>query len=66
MVVKLAPASANVIGVPGRVIAIRNSDTDTVESLADPVGEKLEGLERRIADPGENLARMEGSNHEGI
>jgi hypothetical protein len=39
-----------VVGIPGRVVAVRNPDTDTVQRLPDPVGEKLESLENRIAE----------------
>jgi len=30
-------------------VSMRNPDTDTVERLPDPVGERLEELEKRIA-----------------
>ncbi|MFH0847176.1 MAG: serine O-acetyltransferase [Chloroflexota bacterium] len=49
VVVSSVPPDATVVGVPGRVVAIRNPDTDTVENLPDPVGERLENLETRIA-----------------
>jgi len=64
VVVTSVPANTTVVGVPGRVVEIRNPDTDTVEKLPDPVGEKLEALERRIAELEERLAIGEG--HEGI
>ncbi|HCP60172.1 MAG TPA: serine O-acetyltransferase [Dehalococcoidia bacterium] len=48
VVVNSVPSHATVVGVPGRVVAVRNPDTDTVEKLPDPVGEKLENLEGRI------------------
>lgn len=48
VVVSSVPANATVVGVPGRVVAVRNPDTDTVERLPDPVGERLEELEKRI------------------
>ncbi len=51
-----APANATVVGIPGRVIAVRNPDTDTVEELPDPVGEKLEDLEQRVAELEQRLA----------
>ena len=60
VVVSSAPANATVVGVPGRVVAIRNPDTDTVERLPDPVGEKLEGLERRIVELEKHLTPLEG------
>jgi len=56
VVVNSVPADATVVGVPGRVVAIRNPDTDTVERLPDPVGEKLESLERRVAGLEKRLA----------
>jgi serine O-acetyltransferase len=48
VVVSSVPANATVVGVPGRVVAMRNPDTDTVERLPDPVGERLENLEKRV------------------
>jgi serine O-acetyltransferase len=56
VVVNSVPANATVVGVPGRVVAVRNPDTDTVERLPDPVGEKLENLEKRIAELEQRLA----------
>lgn len=50
VVINSVPANATVVGVPGRVVAIRNPDTDTVERLPDPVGEKLASLERRVIE----------------
>jgi len=61
VVVTSAPANATVVGVPGRVIAVRNPDTDTLERLPDPVWEKLEALERRIARIEKRLAVAEGT-----
>jgi serine O-acetyltransferase len=66
VVVTSVPANATVVGVPGRVVAIRNPDTDTVERLPDPVGEKLEGLERRIVGLEQRLTTLEGSRDESI
>ena len=66
VVISSVPANATVVGVPGRVVAIRNPDTDTVMSLPDPVGEKLENLERRVAQLEKNLAKGKGSKDEGI
>ena len=65
VVVTSVPVDATVVGVPGRVVAVRNPDTDTVERLPDPVGEKLEGLERRVAELEQHPA-VEGSKDEGI
>ena len=50
VVINSVPPNATVVGVPGRVVEIRNPDTDTVEKLPDPVWEKLENLEKRIAE----------------
>jgi len=66
VVVTSVPANATVVGVPGRVVAIRNPDTDTVERLPDPVGEKLENLEKRLAKLERRLAEMKGGKDEGI
>ncbi len=66
VVVISVPANATVVGVPGRVVAIRNPDTDTVERLPDPVGEKLESLERRIVELEQRLTILEGSKDESI
>jgi len=66
VVVSSVPANATVVGVPGRVIEVRNPDTDTIEKLPDPVWEKLENLERRIAVLEKRLAELEGGKGEGI
>jgi serine O-acetyltransferase len=58
VVVNSVPANATVVGIPGRVVAVRNPDTDTVESLPDPVGEKLEKLESRIINLEKSLAKV--------
>jgi serine O-acetyltransferase len=50
VVVDSVPAHATVVGVPGRVVAIRNPDTDTIERLPDPVGERLQALEAKVAE----------------
>ena len=59
VVVSSVPANATVVGVPGRVVAVRNPDTDTVERLPDPVGERLEDLEKRVAELEKYLKRLE-------
>ncbi len=66
VVVTSVPANATVVGVPGRVVSIRNPDTDTMERLPDPVGERLESLERQIAELEQRLSMVEGSKGEGI
>ena len=61
VVVDSVPANATVVGVPGRVVAIRNPDTDTVEKLPDPVGERLASLEKRLAELERRLPGAEGN-----
>jgi len=50
VVITSVPPHATVVGVPGRVVEVRNPDTDTVEKLPDPVWEKLETLEKKVAE----------------
>ena len=66
VVINSVPANATVVGVPGRVVEIRNPDADTVEKLPDPVGEKLESLEQRTAELEKRLDRIEESKDESI
>ena len=49
VVITSVPPNATVVGVPGRIVEIRHTDTDIVEKLPDPVGEKLYSLDRRVA-----------------
>lgn len=60
VVIKSVPPNATVVGVPGRVVAVRNPDTDTVERLPDPVGEKLALLEKRVAALERRLYKVKG------
>ena len=55
VVVTSVPPHATVVGVPGRVVEMRNPDTETVEKLPDPVWEKIEALEKRVAEVEKNL-----------
>jgi serine O-acetyltransferase len=57
VVVSSVPANATVVGVPGRVVAVRNPDSDTVERLPDPVGERLQALEKKVAELEKRLER---------
>jgi serine O-acetyltransferase len=50
VVVTSVPPHTTVVGVPGRVVEVRNPDTETVEKLPDPVWEKLQYLERRVSE----------------
>jgi len=56
VVINSVPPHATVVGVPGRIVEIRNPDTDTVEKLPDPIGEKLQNLEARIIELEKKLA----------
>jgi serine O-acetyltransferase len=60
VVVSSVPAHATVVGIPGRVVAIRNPDTDTIERLPDPVWEDIDALEQQIMDMRIRLAKLEG------
>ena len=66
VVINSVPANATVVGVPGRVVTVRNPDTDTIERLPDPVWERLEALEKRIAGLEKRLPKIEGSGDESI
>lgn len=59
VVISSVPHNATVVGVPGRVVEIRNPDTDTVEKLPDPVWEKLESLEKRVVDLEKRLGAVQ-------
>jgi len=60
VVIKSAPANATVVGNPGRVVAVRDPGTDTVMRLPDPVGEKIDNLEKRVGELEERLTKYEG------
>jgi serine O-acetyltransferase len=66
VVLNSVPPNATVVGVPGRVVAVRNPDTDTVEKLPDPVGERLENLEQRITKLEKRSRKTKRSKSEGI
>ncbi|MEW6142617.1 MAG: serine O-acetyltransferase [Chloroflexota bacterium] len=58
VVVKPVPPNATVVGVPGRVVEIRNPDTDTIERLPDPVWENIQSLTERVAQLEKQLAEL--------
>ncbi|MDD5083193.1 MAG: serine O-acetyltransferase [Dehalococcoidales bacterium] len=66
VVINSVPANATVVGVPGRVVAVRNPDTDTVEKLPDPVWENLANLERRVTELERQLDSVKGNKDEDI
>jgi len=64
VVIKSAPPNATVVGNPGRVVAMRDPDTDTVMKLPDPEGEKIENLEKRVTEMEQLLANMKERKNE--
>lgn len=50
VVISSVPANATVVGVPGRIVELRNPDTDTIEKLPDPVWENIQQLEKRVSE----------------
>ncbi len=60
VVVKSAPANATVVGNPGRIVAVHDPETGTTMRLPDPVGEKIEDLEKRISGLEARLISEEG------
>jgi serine O-acetyltransferase len=60
VVIKSSPPNATIVGNPGRIVAMRDPDTDTVMKLPDPVGEKIDSLEKRVTDLEQRLSRYEG------
>src|SRR4030043_1498061 len=61
VVISSVPPNATVVGVPGRVVEIRNPDTDIVEKLPDPVWEKMQNLENRVAELEKHLKNFNNS-----
>lgn len=60
VVIKGAPPNATVVGNPGRIVSVHDPETDTIMHLPDPVGEKIDNLEKRIAELENRLAAKEG------
>jgi serine O-acetyltransferase len=62
VVLRSVPPNCTVVGVPGRVVATHNSETDLherVEHLPDPEGETIEALQERVVLLEARLAAME-------
>lgn len=59
VVVTPVPSNATVVGVPGRVVTMRNPDTDTVEHLPDPEWDLIQALMRRVEEMERRLAELE-------
>jgi serine O-acetyltransferase len=62
VVISSVPPNATVVGVPGRIVEIRNPDTDTVEKLPDPVWERIQNLENRITGLEKQIADANTEN----
>jgi serine O-acetyltransferase len=60
VVVKSAPPNATVVGNPGRVVSVHDPESDTVMHLPDPVGEKIDNLEKRIGQLERQFVAKEG------
>jgi serine O-acetyltransferase len=60
VVISSVPPNATVVGVPGRIVAIRNPDTDTIEKLPDPIWDDIDNLESQIIDMRVRIAKLEG------
>lgn len=60
VVVKSVPPNSTVVGNPGRIVAVHDPETDTVMKLPDPEGEKIDSLEKRIAEIEARLSNTEG------
>jgi len=61
VVVTSVPPNATVVGVPGRVVAIRNPDTDTVERLPDPDLEEMQCMEARLLELEKQVAALQSA-----
>jgi serine O-acetyltransferase len=59
VVIKDVPPNATVVGNPGRIVAVRDPDTDTIMRLPDPEGEKIENLEKRISELEQRFSKIE-------
>ncbi|MBI4497049.1 MAG: serine O-acetyltransferase [Chloroflexi bacterium] len=59
VVVTSVPSHATVVGVPGRVVAIRDPDNDTTERLPDPEWDFMQRLQARIAELEARLTALE-------
>jgi serine O-acetyltransferase len=59
VVVTNVPPYSTVVGVPGRVVAVRFPDTRPIHRLPDPEAETIEALQQRLLEMEERLARLE-------
>lgn len=59
VVVTSVPSHATVVGVPGRIVTIRNPDDDTIEHLPDPEWDFMQRLQVRVAELEARLIALE-------
>jgi serine O-acetyltransferase len=57
VVISSVPPNATVVGVPGRIVELRDPDNDTTEKLPDPIGERILQLENKVKELEERLNR---------
>ena len=62
VVITSVPPNATVVGVPGRVVTIRNPDTDTIEKLPDPISEDMEEIQQQINELRQRITELEREN----
>ena len=59
VVVTSVPSNATVVGVPGRMVALRNPDDDTLERLPDPEWDFIQELQQRLVELEDRLSMLE-------
>ncbi len=59
VVVKDVPPYSTVVGVPGRVVAVRFPDNRPIHRLPDPEADSIDALQDRVRELEERLARLE-------
>ncbi len=64
VVVTSVPSHATVVGVPGRIVALRNPDDDTLEKLPDPEWDFMQSVQARLAELEARLTVMEAQLQE--
>jgi serine O-acetyltransferase len=60
VVVTNVPANATVVGVPGHIVAFRDTSNGTVQRLPDPEWERMNELEQRVAELYREIEHVSG------
>lgn len=60
VVVNPVPSHSTVVGVPGRIVAVRDPASGTVEKLPDPEAEMIQCLHRKIVELEDRINELEG------